>query len=95
MFEIAAIATVVFVGAILVGILAVVGFVLKLAFKIVLIPLTLIGFLLKALLVVVGFALALALVPVGLVVLLVGLFVVLPVALLAGAVGFGFSLVGA
>ena len=75
-------------GLVLAGLaLAFLGFFLKLAFKVVLLPFWLLGVVLKAALLVVGIGLAIVLVPL----LVVGLLVLAPLALIGGLLGLGAS----
>ena len=89
MFEFMAFASIIFFGLIILTLFAAIGFILKLTFKLVLLPVTLVWWLLKGVLLLVGIALAIAFAPIALLLLLVAL----PLLLIAGLFSAGFALV--
>ena len=89
MFEFMAIATLLFVGLIILTLFAIVGGVLKLAFKVVLIPVSLAFGLLKVILGLVAVALAIAFAPVLFLLVLLAI----PLLLIAGVFGVGWAIV--
>ncbi len=89
MLELVTIASILFVGLVILTLFAAVGLVAKLALKIVLLPVSLLFGLLKGVLLLVGVVLALVFAPIALVLLLVAL----PLILLAGLFGAGWALV--
>jgi len=93
MLEFAALIVFLMVGAVVLAVLAVAGFLLKLLFKVLLIPLALAGWLFKAALALVGGLLLL--IVLGPAVLVIGLVVVLPLLLLAGLVWGAVSVLSA
>ena len=89
MLEFMAIATLLFIGLVILTLFAIVGGVLKLAFKVVLIPVTLVFGLLKVVFAIVAVALLIAFAPVVLVVALLAI----PLLLVAGLFGVGWAIV--
>ena len=92
MIEILALFGLALAGLAVIALFAAIGFVLKVVFKIALIPLWFLGVLLKGLLLLVGIALALVFLPVLLIVLVVA---GIPLLLLAGIAGVGWAVVAA
>jgi hypothetical protein len=84
-----ALVSIIFFGVVILTLFAAIGFVLKLTFKLVLLPVTLLWWLVKGVLLLVGIALAIAFAPVALVLLLIAL----PLLLIVGLFGAGFALV--
>jgi hypothetical protein len=93
MFELAGIAALLFVGLAAFAVIAVLGLALKLLFKLVLLPFTLLGWLLKGLLLLLVAVLGLVLAPVFMVVLAVlAVIVAVPLLLLAGLASASWAL---
>ena len=88
MFEVLAILTLLFVGAIVVGVIALLAGLIKFTVKLALLPIVL-G--IKALVFVIGFIIALAVV--GPVVLVLGLVLLIPLLILGGLVWAGVAIV--
>ena len=88
MFEALAILSLLFVGAVVIGVLVLLAGLLKLVFKLALLPIVL-G--LKALVFVIGFVIAVAVL--GPVVLLVGALLLIPLLILGGIVWAGVAIV--
>lgn len=91
MLELMALFTFVALACLVLGVLFVVGFFLKLTFKLLLLPFALIGLVLKVVFGAVILVLGICLAPVLFGVLLVALVVALPFLLLAGLVGLGVA----
>lgn len=91
MLELMALFTFVALAFLALGVLFVVGFFLKLTFKLLLLPFVLIGLVLKVVFGAVILVLGICLAPVFFGILLVALVVALPFLLLAGLVGLGVA----
>ena len=91
MLELMALFTVVTLAFVALGVLMVIGFFLKLTFKLLLLPLTLIGVVLKVVVGAVLLVLGICIAPVLFAALLIALIVALPFLLVAGLVGLGVA----